>query len=309
MAIRVLLVDDQPLLRTGFRMILEAEQDIAVVGEAGDGLQALDQVRALQPDVVLMDIRMPRMDGVEATRQITGPERDGPAKVLVLTTFDLDEYVVEALRAGASGFLLKDAPAGELVQAIRVVAAGEAMLAPSITRRLLDKYATHLPSGDEPVPDTLHTLTEREVEVLKLVSRGLSNAEIAADLFVSETTVKTHVGHVLTKLGLRATGCRRRCTPTRAGWCAPARSSAAVAGTASAPAGLPEPEHGRGVEAALQAVHAVLDDRVLLGLPDREDGDVLGDGSWIRPKSSSVAERSLRAAVRGRSDSVIVSAS
>ena len=150
-----------------------------------------------------MDIRMPRMDGVEATRQITGPGRDGPAKVLVLTTFDLDEYVVEALRAGASGFLLKDAPANELVQAIRVVAAGEAMLAPSITRRLLDKYAGHLPSGDEPVPDTLHTLTDREVEVLKLVARGLSNAEIAADLFVSETTVKTHVGHVLTKLGLR----------------------------------------------------------------------------------------------------------
>ncbi|GFH37028.1 response regulator [Streptomyces pacificus] len=203
MAVRVLLVDDQPLLRTGFRMILEAEQDIAVVGEAGDGLQALDQVRALQPDVVLMDIRMPRMDGVEATRRITGPERDGPAKVLVLTTFDLDEYVVEALRAGASGFLLKDAPANELVQAIRVVAAGEAMLAPSITRRLLDKYASHLPSGEEPMPDTLRTLTERELEVLKLVARGLSNAEIAADLFVSETTVKTHVGHVLTKLGLR----------------------------------------------------------------------------------------------------------
>lgn len=202
-AIRVLLVDDQPLLRTGFRMILEAEQDLVVVGEAGDGLQALDQVRALQPDVVLMDIRMPRMDGVEATRQITGPERNGPAKVLVLTTFDLDEYVVEALRAGASGFLLKDAPANELVQAIRVVAGGEAMLAPSITRRLLDKYAGHLPSGEDSLPDTLGTLTEREVEVLKLVARGLSNAEIAADLFVSETTVKTHVGHVLTKLGLR----------------------------------------------------------------------------------------------------------
>nr|WP_272923689.1 response regulator transcription factor [Streptomyces sp. SID8378] len=199
------MVDDQPLLRTGFRMILEAEGDLAVVGEAGDGLQAIDQVRALQPDVVLMDIRMPRMDGVEATRQITGPGKDGPAKVLVLvlTTFDLDEYVVEALRAGASGFLLKDAPAAELVQAIRVVAAGEAMLAPSITRRLLDKYADHLPSGEEPVPDALHTLTDREVEVLKLVARGLSNAEIAAELFVSETTVKTHVGHVLTKLGLR----------------------------------------------------------------------------------------------------------
>ncbi|MGP4110841.1 response regulator [Streptomyces sp. 4N509B] len=204
MAIRVLLVDDQPLLRTGFRMILEAEHDVAVVGEAGDGLQALDQVRALQPDVVLMDIRMPRMDGVEATRQITGgPANDGPAKVLVLTTFDLDEYVVEALRAGASGFLLKDAPAEELVQAIRVVAAGEAMLAPSVTRRLLDMYAGRLPSGEESVPNALRTLTEREVEVLRLVARGLSNAEIAADLFVSETTVKTHVGHVLTKLELR----------------------------------------------------------------------------------------------------------
>ncbi|MFF4171483.1 response regulator [Streptomyces sp. NPDC001744] len=203
MTIRVLLVDDQPLLRTGFRMILEAERDIVVVGEAGDGLQAQEQVRALQPDVVLMDIRMPRMDGVEATRRITGPDRDGPAKVLVLTTFDLDEYVVEALRAGASGFLLKDAPANELVQAIRVVAAGEAMLAPSVTRRLLDKYSAHLPTGEERVPDTLSTLTDRETEVLKLVARGLSNAEIAADLFVSETTVKTHVGHVLTKLRLR----------------------------------------------------------------------------------------------------------
>src|SRR5258708_11207630 len=134
-AIRMRLVDDQPLLRAGFRMILEAEPDLAVVGEAGDGLQALEQVRALQPDVVLMDVRMPRMDGVEATRQITGPGRDGPAKVLVLTTFDLDEYVVEALRAGASGFLLKDAPAHELGQAIWVPPGGRAMLAPSITRR------------------------------------------------------------------------------------------------------------------------------------------------------------------------------
>ena len=203
MTIRVLLVDDQPLLRTGFRMILEVEHDLVVVGEAGDGQQALDQVRALQPDVVLMDIRMPRMDGVEATRRIAGQGRDGPARVLVLTTFDLDEYVVEALRAGASGFLLKDVPADELVQAIRVVAEGAAMLAPSVTRRLLDMYATHLPTGNEAPPVTLKTLTEREVEVLKLVARGLSNAEIAAELFVSETTVKTHVGHVLTKLGLR----------------------------------------------------------------------------------------------------------
>jgi DNA-binding NarL/FixJ family response regulator len=202
-AIRVLLVDDQPLLRTGFRMILEAESDIAVVGEAGDGQQALEQVRALQPDVVLMDIRMPRMDGVEATRRIAGPGRDGPAKVLVLTTFDLDEYVVEALRAGASGFLLKDVPAEELVQAIRVIADGAAMLAPSVTRRLLDMYATRLPSGDEAPPPSLSTLTDREMEVLKLVAKGLSNAEVAAELFVSETTVKTHVGHVLTKLGLR----------------------------------------------------------------------------------------------------------
>jgi DNA-binding NarL/FixJ family response regulator len=202
-AIRVLLVDDQPLLRTGFRMILEAEADIAVVGEAGDGQQALDQVRVLQPDVVLMDIRMPRMDGVEATRRIAGPGRDGPAKVLVLTTFDLDEYVVEALRAGASGFLLKDVPAEELVQAIRVVADGAAMLAPSVTRRLLDMYAGRLPSGEDAPPPSLATLTEREVEVLKLVARGLSNAEVAGELFVSETTVKTHVGHVLTKLGLR----------------------------------------------------------------------------------------------------------
>ena len=203
MAIRVLLVDDQPLLRTGFRMILEAEPDIAVIGEAGDGQQALDQVRVLQPDVVLMDIRMPRMDGVEATRRIAGPGRDGPAKVLVLTTFDLDEYVVEALRAGASGFLLKDVPAEELVQAIRVVADGAAMLAPSVTRRLLDMYAGRLPQGSESPPAALGTLTERELEVLRLVARGLSNAEVAKELFVSETTVKTHVGHVLTKLGLR----------------------------------------------------------------------------------------------------------
>ena len=201
MTIRVLVVDDQTMVRAGFRLLLADETDIEVVAEAGNGRDAVAKAARFQVDVVLMDIRMPEMDGLEATRRILAA--DPAARVLILTTFDLDEYVVEALKAGASGFLLKDAPANELVQAIRVVAAGEAMLAPSITRRLLDKYATHLPSGEEPVPDTLHTLTEREVEVLKLVARGLSNAEIAADLFVSETTVKTHVGHVLTKLGLR----------------------------------------------------------------------------------------------------------
>ncbi|NYI03978.1 response regulator [Allostreptomyces psammosilenae] len=204
MTIRVLLVDDQPLLRTGFRMILESEPDLAVVGEAGDGKQALELVRSLAPDVVLMDIRMPRMDGVEATRRLTAETPPSPARVLVLTTFDLDEYVVEAIRAGAAGFMLKDAPAEELVQAIRVVADGDAMLAPSVTRRLLDKFAGHLPSGAEETPPAeLSSLTERELEVLKLVAKGLSNAEIARELFVSETTVKTHVGHVLTKLGLR----------------------------------------------------------------------------------------------------------
>ena len=206
MTVRVLLVDDQPLLRTGFRMILEAESDIAVVGEAGDGAQAVDQVRALQPDVVLMDIRMPRMDGVEATRRIVGPRggasADG-ARVLVLTTFDLDEYVVEALRAGASGFLLKDVPADDLIAAIRVVAAGEAVVAPSVTRRLLDRFASRLPAADAPTPKALQNLTERELDVLRLVARGLSNSEIAAELFVSETTVKTHVGHLLTKLDVR----------------------------------------------------------------------------------------------------------
>ncbi|RKS67929.1 DNA-binding NarL/FixJ family response regulator [Motilibacter peucedani] len=197
-----MLVDDQPLLRTGFRMILEAEDGIEVVGEAADGVEAVERARQLRPDVVLMDIRMPRMDGVEATRRIVAdPGVD--ARVLVLTTFDLDEYVVEALRAGASAFLLKDAPADDLVAAIRVVAAGDAVVAPRVTRRLLDRFAASLPTGTPVVPDTLSRLTERELEVLRLVARGLSNGEIAAELFVSETTVKTHVGHVLTKLDLR----------------------------------------------------------------------------------------------------------
>jgi len=202
--IRVLLVDDQPLLRTGFRMILEAEDDIEVVGEAGDGAEGVRQARAERPDVVLMDIRMPVMDGVEATREIAGPGLPDASKVLILTTFDLDDYVVEALRAGASGFLLKDVPAEQLVDAIRVVAAGDAVVAPSVTRRLLDRFASRLPAaGQDATPARLDGLTDRELEVLKLMARGLSNAEIAGALVVSETTVKTHVGHVLTKLALR----------------------------------------------------------------------------------------------------------
>jgi DNA-binding NarL/FixJ family response regulator len=203
--IRVLLVDDQPLLRTGFRLILEGEADIAVVGEAGDGAQAVELTRTLLPEVVLMDIRMPGVDGIEATRRIV---REGAAthdpRVLILTTFDLDEYVVEAVRAGASGFLLKDAPPEDLVTAIRIVAAGDAIVAPSVTRRLLDRFATRLPSVREAAPPRgLAMLTERELEVLRHVARGLSNAEIARQLVVSETTIKTHVGNLLAKLGLR----------------------------------------------------------------------------------------------------------
>ena len=200
--IRVLLVDDQPLLRTGFRLILGAEPDIEVVGEAGDGRVAVGQVAALQPDIVLMDIRMPHLDGIAATREIV--EAHGTqVRVVVLTTFDLDEYVVEALRAGASGFLLKDTPAEDMVEAVRVVHRGDAVVAPSITRRLLDKYAKHLPRAGAPEPALADGLTDREREVLLLVARGLSNAEIAAALVVSETTVKTHVSNLLTKLGLR----------------------------------------------------------------------------------------------------------
>ncbi|MFF0312949.1 response regulator [Streptosporangium sp. NPDC004379] len=206
MTIRVLLVDDQPLLRTGFRLILEAEPEITVVGEAGDGKAAQEQARALLPDVILMDVRMPGVDGIDATRRIVREAARGThvPRVLVLTTFDLDEYIVEALRAGASGFLLKDVPPEELVQAIRVVAAGDAIVAPSVTRRLLDRFGAHLPSTRRPsAPARLGRLTERELEVLRLIARGMSNAEIAAELVVSETTVKTHVGNVLTKLGLR----------------------------------------------------------------------------------------------------------
>jgi DNA-binding NarL/FixJ family response regulator len=202
-SIRVLLVDDQPLLRTGFRMILSAERDIVVVGEATEGASAIEQARKLNPDVVLMDIRMPGMDGIAATRALAGPGVEYPIKVLILTTFGLDEYVVESLRAGASGFLLKDAPPEDLVDAIRIVAAGDALLAPSVTRRLLDRVASRLPSARETTIPALSELTERELEVLKLMARGLSNAEIAEKLVVSETTVKTHVSRVLAKLDIR----------------------------------------------------------------------------------------------------------
>ena len=199
--VRILLVDDQPLLRTGFRMVLGGEPDLDVVGEAGDGVDGVDLARRLLPDVVLMDIRMPRMDGVAATRAIVAARL--PVRVLILTTFDLDEYVIGALRAGASGFLAKDVPADDLVAAIRTVAAGDAVVAPRILRRLLDRFAAVLPDPHAAPPGDLSALTDREREVLVQVARGLSNAEIARELRVSETTVKTHVGHVLTKLGLR----------------------------------------------------------------------------------------------------------
>jgi DNA-binding NarL/FixJ family response regulator len=203
MTIRVLLVDDQALVRTGFRMIINTEPDLQVIGEAADGRQAITEAHRLQPDVVLMDIRMPEMDGVQATRHLAGPGVPHPTKVIILTTFDLDEYVVEALRAGASGFLLKDTSATTLVEAIRVVARGEALLAPTVTRRLLDRFALRLPAVDPLVTHNLATLTERELEILKLIARGLSNHEIATRLFLAETTVKTHVSNLLAKLQLR----------------------------------------------------------------------------------------------------------
>jgi DNA-binding NarL/FixJ family response regulator len=200
--IGVLVVDDQGLVRAGFRMILEAQPDIEVVGEAADGLDAVAAARRLRPDVVLMDIRMPRLDGLEATRRLAGPGVADPVRVLMLTTFDLDEYVFEALRAGASGFLLKDLPREDLVAAVRVVAAGDALLAPQVTRRLIEEFARR-PAPGAPAPGTLDALTARERETLGLLARGLTNAEMAAALYVSEHTVKTHVGNVLAKLGLR----------------------------------------------------------------------------------------------------------
>jgi DNA-binding NarL/FixJ family response regulator len=196
---RVLVVDDQALLRAGFTALIDSDPDLEVVGEAGDGADAVRLATGLDADVVLMDIRMPGMDGIEATRRLTA--HDPAPSILVLTTFDLDEYVYEALRAGASGFLLKDTPPGELLHAIKVVAAGDALLSPSITRRLIEDFTRSAPTEPRPI-EPPPFLTERETEVLVEIARGLSNAEISAQLFIGEATVKTHVGRILSKLGL-----------------------------------------------------------------------------------------------------------
>ncbi len=202
-ATSILLVDDQPMLRMGYRMILDAQPDLNVVGEAENGLEAIDLTARLDPNVVLMDVRMPELDGVQATERIVASGSD--SRIIVLTTFDLDEYAYGALRAGASGFLLKDAPPSDMLSAIRAVATGDAVVAPSVTRRLLSQFAHRLPDPQSPVPATerVESLTPRERELLIEVARGLSNAEIAERLVVSEATVKTHVGRILGKLGLR----------------------------------------------------------------------------------------------------------
>jgi DNA-binding NarL/FixJ family response regulator len=204
MSIRILLADDQELMRMGFRMVIESQPDLLIVGEAVDGRQAIEASAALAPDVVLMDVRMPELDGIEATRRII--EANGPARIIVLTTFDLDEYAYAALRAGASGFLLKDSPPAELLSAIRAVAGGDAVIAPTVTRRLLSRFVRHLPDPLAPEPPShpgLELLTPREHEVLIEVARSHSNAEIAERLVLSEATVKTHVGRILAKMSLR----------------------------------------------------------------------------------------------------------
>ena len=201
MTISVLLCDDQALVRDGFHMILNNEEDINVVGEASDGAEAVELTKRLLPQVVLMDVRMPNMNGIEATRRILASGVE--SRVLILTTFDLDEYVYEALRAGASGFLLKDVTARQLVDGVRVVASGEALLAPTVTRRLLERFAPTLPGGDEGAPPALESLTERELEILTLLASGLSNAELGAKLYLSEPTIKTHLSSIFRKLGVR----------------------------------------------------------------------------------------------------------
>jgi DNA-binding NarL/FixJ family response regulator len=199
--IRVLIVDDQALVRAGFHMILEAQEGITVVGEAGDGVEALEVVRAERPDVVLMDVRMPRMDGIAALRELM---RDpSPPRVLMLTTFDLDRYVYEAMKAGAAGFMLKDVPREQLVASVRAVVDGGALLAPAITRRLVEQFVNRPAPTSGGTPDALRDLTERELEVMRHVAQGRSNAEIATALYLSEATVRTHLSHILAKLGLR----------------------------------------------------------------------------------------------------------
>lgn len=205
MSIRVLVVDDQAMVRAGFAAILGAQEGIEVLGQAADGAEAVALARSLRPDVVLMDVRMPVMNGIEATRELVQPSRGDPHRplVLVLTTFDADEYVYDALAAGASGFLLKDAPPADLVHAVRVVAAGDALLAPRVTKRLLERFAGQRMAGSGGKALRLADLTEREREILVLIGRGLSNAEIAGELFIAEQTVKTHVSRIFAKLGLR----------------------------------------------------------------------------------------------------------